>query len=532
MAVVLNDKTSGSQQQAQATDDSSGNNICRIVVDPEVERQIVLDELSVDSTQMETDEDTDANTRSNKKVAGREFPVIRIKDFIIDPTDVKMMNIEMDDRIPTISLTIRMKDTSFRSKNMPNDGDIISVFIAPKTDTLVGIRSDFVIVGSTVPKSNLITLTGKLFVPSFEAESTFGFVGTSKTVFKETAKKYGLGFAIDDMDDTTDKQLWICPSIRPIRFLNETILHTWKDNTSFFDWWIDLYYNLNFINVNKIILENKSEVDLTAAGTQVGGGYDTATDYSQDNTKAAAKLFTNISDAAKGSFFVKSWTVYNESTEISFDDGVEIVTDEFVHNANLYGGTSEDKVANITELSNIPAYDPENMDDYIILRGRAEYNKDTNPEKELARANYNYKDIYIRRPWAGVSYVMSDDDTNEDDTTTWSGNVNKNYTRAPYHNKINIDELNKLYIKIKVGGICSQVMRGEVVPVILKKDQTELATNGAQQQAGMADKFYNGFYYVSAISYEFKQGNPMEFTTELTLKRREWPIPVDYKKDK
>lgn len=536
-SVVLNDKENSTVGLPQTTnpdatnkDNSTNNNICRILVDQSFEKSIVLDELSIELIENEKGSDE----KSNKAPSGREYPIIRIKEYIVRPEEIKSMTISLNDRIPSLSLSITTQNVSYRSINMPTDGDIVSIFMAPKTDTLMGIRADFVIESvstSTSQKGLSMTVGGKMFIPGFEADTMYGIVGTSKDAFMESARKFGLGFATDDLDDTTDKQMWICPNISAVDFLNNTISHTWKDGTSFFDWWIDPYYNINFINVNKIILQNTQELDITASQVNVGASFEMGGDaYKQENTVAIPKLFTNIPEVSKGIFFVTKWTVYNNSTEITFEDGVEIITNEFMHNENLYGA-NQDEDKNILKLSNIPAYDQSKLDDFIILRGRPEYDPSKNPKGQQAKANYNYNEIYIKHPWSGISYVLSDDNDN-DQTNTWDGNVNKNYTRAPYHNKINLDELNKLYITITVNGLCTEVMRGEVVPIVLRKTILDEAGVGGTEAQGKADTFYNGYYYVSDMIYNFKSGNPMKFTTTLTLKRREWPIPVDYKKEK
>lgn len=533
MSVVLNDKTDQStnfeQTESQQTQDETNNSICRIIVDPEIEKQIVLDELSADAV---NENKTDTPKLSN--VAGREFPIIRVGDFFLTVSDIQNMTINIQERIPTIEILFTTPDTNFRSKNMPKDGDIISIFIAPKSETLSSIRNDYVItyvnVGERSKKGCPITVFGNLFIPGFDADAMYGTVGTSKSLFKETAKKYGLGFATDDEEETDDSQLWICYGITPKEFLNNSISHTWKDEMSFFDWWIDQYYNLNFINVNKIILENSFQLDVTAETGIAAGDYEDPMDYSQDKTKMSAKLLSNIETAVKGTMYVEHVEVFNNSTAISFENGVEIISNEFYHNSHIYENEEDPNII----LSNVPAYNQDLVNDHILLRGRAAYDKETSPENEQAKANYNYKDIYIRKPWCGVSYVISDGDANSTDTTKWSGNVSKNYTRSAYHNKINLSELDKLYIKVRTRGLCTQIMRGEVVPVALRMDKTQEMISGATDTTGLLDRFYNGFYYVDSISYGYHKNNKsklMEFDTTFTLKRREWPIPVDYKTD-
>ncbi len=500
--------------------------ICRIYADESIEKKIVLDELSAEEI---SDNPPTDKTYSNKNIIGTEFPMIRIGEFLPTPSQISKLKIDNFDKIPSILLKLTLLSDNFRSKNMPKDGDIISVYIATKTDTIAPIRSDFIITSVIQKNTKLgidVTLSGNMFIPGFDADSTFGTTGTSKEAFIDAAKKFGLGFATDDSDNTNDTQTWICYNMPCIEYLNNVISHAWKDETSFYDWWIDEHYNINFINVNKMLLTNTKNIDITANSIAAGGDYDEPRDHSQKNTNATNKVFSNVKDYASGVFYVTNWNVTNNSSQISLDNGVEINSNEFMHNDNIYSNNDNP----ILSLSNVPSYDPNKTDNHIILRGRAEYNKSTAPENAQARANYNFKDIYVKHPWCGISYIMNDDDSNSTDNNTWSGNINKNYTRAVFHNRINLVELDKMYIDIEVNGLCTQVMRGEVVPLGLKRSEGTEALTNRDEQSGRSDRFFSGFYYVQGMSYEYVNGNNAQFKTKLRLTRREWPIPVDYMK--
>lgn len=524
MSLVLNQESAKPITSTPESIDEAKKqvDICRIYVDESIEKKIVLDELSAYRTDTKQSNDTPA---SNKNIIGTEFPMIRIGEFIPTPSQISKLKIENTDKIPTILLKLSLLTDNFRSRNMPKDGDIISVYMATKTETIAPIRADFIITNVSQKNTRIgidVTLSGNLFIPGFDADATFGTIGTSKSAFIDAAKKYGLGFATDDQDDTDDKQTWICYNIPCIDYLNDVIKHTWKDETSFYDWWIDERYNINFININKMLLTNTQDFDITANSGIYGGDYDAPHDISQKSTKATNKVFSNMKEYASGVFYVVNWTVTNNSSQVSLDNGVEIVSNEFLHNDCIYYAAENP----ILQLSNVPAYDTTKTPTSIVLRGRAEYNQSTSPNGFQARANYNFKDIYINKPWCGISYVMNDDDKEYDDTNLWHGNVNKNYNRAVFHNQINLVELDKMYIEIEVYGLCLQVMRGEVVPIGLKRHDSSQTKD--TDQGGISDRFFSGFYYVQGISYEYVNGKNAHYSTKIKLTRREWPLPIDF----
>ena len=133
---------------------------------------------------------------------------------------------------------------------------------------------------------------------------------------------------------------------------------------------------------------------------------------------------------------------------------------------------------------------------------------------------------------------MSDDDSTKS-PNEWSGNVHKNYNRAPYHNTQNINELNKMYLEVVCEGLNLQIMKGERIPVIIgftnsfENDMYNAATENDEPR--QINKFYSGYYIVDSVEYVY---NPMSdegvspYTTKYILKRREWPTPEVITKDK
>lgn len=522
--------------------ESGSSGLVRLVEDPDVKKTIKFDELSLnyygtDSAHPENDQ---------SKITGTIYPVVRINDVEFASNFISHMSISSSGFFPTISLEIVSNTSDLISKSMPKDGDIISTFIRTNTDALNYLRNDFIITSCNVSLSkfknrNTITLQGKLFVPGFESDyNLFALIGSSRTVCKEISKKFGIGFAFNDFEDTNDFQNWIC-SGRVDDFVNDVTSHAWKNNISFFNSWIDLYYNLCFVNTNKFLLsDNKEDIDITFASNvaiyQATSGEGNG--ETKETAKGIVKMLSNSLSFRGTPFFISDWSVTNNSG-ISLKAGYVDESYVFIHNQNLI---SSDQEKCFSMLNNISAYDKAKMDSYMILRGRTTYDPSTNTN-EKARVNYDLPNMYINRTYAGVEYTMSDDtDVKSTSNDNWSGNVHKNYLRAPIHNSINQIELNKLYLTVETDGLCIQIMRGERVPVMLMQeygmnsatlDDTKTNTSEA------AHRMYCGYYIVDSIQYKYNPkriNNPSgkfrsAFSTVMTLKRREWPTPEETQKD-
>lgn len=510
------------------------NSINRIYVDPTVKKSIILDEMSRPYTP------TDNDKFDKKNTAGISYPIISINSHFLLPTEIIFMEITCEKFLPAIHLEIQPKTENLIIKDPPKDGDIISVFIRTTTDVIVPLRCDFIITTNNLTKPNVtnyqsftkLVLDGTLFVPGINLHSSFADFGTSKDALKSIAKKIRLGFATNDNNDMHDKQIWLCPKSNLEKYIKDIETHAWKDEQSFFKTWIDIYYNLNFINVNEALMSSDTDIDITAFSNNIDIQKLYPTNTDQKNAKEFPKLFNNvINETRKSPFFILEWKQVNESSKITNKIGSKINTYIFIHNQNLYNNDDDPYVL----LENNQMYDPKKIDSHIILRGRTTYDSNIASENEMARENIKTDDINTHNKWGGIQYTVSENESS--DNFSWSGNVHMNYNRAESHNKINKKELDKMYIKITVNGPCLQVMRGEKVPVLLKNTPSIVSDVMKLESETNINKMFSGMYFVDGYKIIFKpelninDGGYSNFKTEFILKRREWPAPVAIQKD-
>ena len=508
----------------------NNSNLVRLIEDPKIKKDIRFDELSLSENG-----GTPTNGGSQLNTVGNDYPIIRINDMVLGKDDIQSMLISSKGFLPTIELSLKFANTALISKNMPKDGDMISVFVRTNTSAINYLRNDFIInhVDSNISSksaNNTVFLRGELFIEGFTSNNnTFGIIGTSKDVMKEIAKKFKMGFAYNDADDMDDLQNWLCCFSSPQAFIEDVTRHSWKNNMSFFKSWVDLYYNLCFVNVNKFLSSDENpedEIDLTFFSSTVALNSLTSSNDKPDDAKPFLKIFSNFDSFKGSSFYISKWHPVNRSNSLS--SGYSNIIHSFTHNQNVY---IENKDNCEDTLIVNPVYDTSKLDSYIILRGRAKYDENANPDNEQARVNYSMQNTYINHIWSGVEYKM-DKDENSSSNNTWSGNVHHNYHNAAYQNEINDIELNKLYIEVVCDGLCLQVMRGERVPVFLKYN-TPLDKNISPDDPGF-NRFYSGYYIVDSIEYKYNgkvKTGYSSFSTIMSLKRREWPTPEAIKSD-
>ena len=486
---------------------------------------IELDELSLPSQPT-------PGTEKTEDAVSLQWPLIKINDFIPSVEEIRYLEINCDEFIPTIILKCTFLHQKFISTEMPKDGDIISIAIRNKSDLLKPIRNDYVITGvvsgeNSTQVNNLINMTffGVLFIPWISSSLfNFSFEGTSFEALKDVAKKIGLGFATNE-DNTDDKQIWMNGFSSLGKYIQKTINRSWKDDTSFYDIWIDIYYNLNFVNVNKQLMSSEDEIDPAVWLNNIDKDFTFGANTEEDTTVNTPKVLSNYEGYRSSSFFINSWRPNNRSTKITFQIGTKLNCNLFEHNSKLYQNKDSEKYWSIPLE---PTYDEQKINKYILLRGRATQDPDKRGD-DLARANYSYPEMYVGNEWMGVQYTISNP---EDDNLQWDGNHHKNYLRAEMQNLINNKELEKLNVEVSVNGLNLNIIKGDKTPIVLiQKDPVESQMiNSAAEGRNYLEQFYSGWYYIKGFRIKYNQENAgsimSNFTQTFTLTRREWPPPI------
>lgn len=485
-------------------------------------------------------------SRDFTKSAGIDYPIIKINSYILGVSEISEFSIEIVDFIPHLILEIKTSTNSLSGVNMPKDGDLVSVFLRTTNDNLKPIRADFIImkiqssvVDFTKKESfhfNRYSIQADLYVPKMTSQiDRFAFCGTSKEAVLDFCERYKLGFAYTDPDNTDDKQVWMCYSNTPEEYIKSVVNHAWKDKTSFFDCWIDQYYNLNFININDILgrkLDDDGTMDLGQMVTSFTTLWLDGLGMSNNNgdkSKICPKLFTNAVYLENSVWYIKSWKPINKSSQVTLNEGTSLEAEFFLANQYLFDNSEPQDVSVLCE----PSYNPDKLTSHIILRGRTGLSMDAAKQAN----NGDFTEIYKKTPWYSIQYVMSDSDkkSEERDNMKWSGNLHKNYYRAEAHNRINNKEIDKMYVELKFEGLNLGIIRGEKIPVVIFDQNGISATknkSGTSFQGTVNDQdvmmLYSGWFMIDSVKYTYVPNDDPTisgFVTEVTVTRREWNTP-------
>ena len=265
-----------------------------------------------------------------------------------------------------------------------------------------------------------------------------------------------MGFATN-MNNTDDNMTWINPSDTTLEFIKNVTERAYISNDTFVWSFIDFYYNINFVDVEKEL--NEKPEDLQTLNS-------TATDETKKEQIVELYLSTaqNLRNTNK---FISKYYLKNQSAKVNIDNGYQYSTRWFNKNENTIEQTLTREF--------------ETMDDNLIQL-----------VTEEPISTNNFKGSFLGK---------IDDD-----------NVHKNYHFALTLNKFNISKLHKVTLVVTLQMVNFEIKRFQNLMIdfvdvnLLKND------NGIKQKL-------SGYWFVTGINYNFKQNGGA--TQEITLIRRD-----------
>lgn len=461
---------------------------------------------------------------------GSFSPLIYINTTKFEESEILRFEIDCYGKIPKASFTI--KDNQ-RKMNVdgPLDGDVISVYLRPPdSKNQRPIRIDFDVTSSSPNGQMIFDFEGIMKVPGLKAELNKGFSSdTSFNHLQDVAEYLQIGFASNETS-TDDAQVRMC-AYEPIEnFIQETVDTCYKDDDSFFDWFIDPYYYLNFVNVNKQFdLEEGSEKVNASSPfmNSMYGGKD-----NEDSIKADLVL-TNRTDRKGTNMYLVNFAVQSNSANVALKEGYK----RYVQYYNVGDGTAKGEyVKNFVD----PLTTKGAEDKMILMKGRR--------DEETYKKQVKYK-------WLGKMSGGAD-----------GGNMHDNAIFAEVLNHQNRKEITKQSLEVELESMNFYLYKYMRVPVLIyqqadnkssflaldKRDealgeakpnensttidgsndtprqnngnsQSEIGKVGDDMRDAIRNEFLSGYYVISGIKYEWTYPGPIN--QKMTLLRREWPIP-------
>lgn len=447
------------------------------------------------------------------KELGRRAPLVVVGNLRLDPSDVVSMEVYQSGMIPTIHLSFVDSTGSFTSISYPKTNPIVTAYVAKTHQKLKSFCQTFLITDIHSMRLDEFSvrydLYGELYVPNLNGNFIKSYSNKSSAeTLLTVAKELGLGFATND-DSTNDKMTWINPNLNYKSFIQSVVDRAYKNDSTFFDCFIDRYYVLNFVNVEKQFRRG-GDIDLGFSGNYQGYLELDRTNTSVDSTSTEEPVplvLTNSTAIPYGSELrITSYTLTGENGAILKNSG-------FRKRVFVYKHGQQNPVLNwfVEPLSNQddpagPVHQTPVLADFV--------------NTETVK-------------WMGSDY----------------GNTHLNYKFAKLINHHNKLETEKNTLIVELNGFNQAVVRGGKVEVRiygtrmkaindnrLQEDKQKVNDDTRNNDIGnirpsnpeILDRYLSDSYYVKEIEYMYDGFNhEIPFKTKLVLSRRSWfPEPL------
>jgi hypothetical protein len=466
----------------------------------------------------------DENVEGHASRRGSMTPIVQIGGLRIPEKMVKSLSVWQNDLLPEISISIIDVDGVFGAGLYPVADILISIFIRSQNEQLKSLSADYLITSISsvvIPHSNMTvyTMAGELHVPKINGMYSKAYKNmTSLEALKKVADDLQLGFADNQPENTNDKMTWLMPNYTYKSFINHIKKIAYRDDNNFFDCFIDRYYILNFINVEKMFSQDP-ELDtglLALEQTALDRRRKSEKDEPDESTDSIEIVLSNHTGIKGSEFYIADYSLMSHHGEVLANNALRKHAYWYDH-----GGNDDPETLDTVNF----------IDHYVEPLQTAVSNDGLSPQTvNIPDFKDDKPDRSVSGAWTGIDY----------------SNAHRSYKFAGVLNHQNLLETKKNEMRIVLNGININVLRGSRVPVLIYLNRTashransarvepeELggvedvldqgildSTDGPAQQ--ILDRALSGFYYVSSIKYSY---HDEKFFTEMLLSRRHWKLP-------
>ena len=324
--------------------------------------------------------------------------------YQIPPSAISNLNLYHTGIIPQVVIVFRDTIGFLKKEAMPLDNTTFEVFLNSGSDNLKSIHLKFKLVKFQENKGGSYTITGTLDLKDFYKPNYKSYTGTSLQVLRDIAKENELGFNTN-IESTDDSMKWTNTGKLTGDFINEIIKHSYISDSSFVGAYIDFYYCLNYVDLEKEWTRDISK-DICILSTGVSS--DALGAKTPDEGKTAPFILTNDKSQNSTPLFIQKHQMNNDSTSKSLNEGQFKIS-------KFYDTSSKSfLIFNVDSLTS-------ESDDKIILKGSP---------SDKSELETNFRTIFSGR--------------------VDMENVHKNYLYAETQNKTNFANLSRISMSLEL----------------------------------------------------------------------------------
>jgi len=259
--------------------------------------------------------DIESSKNDKNKIAKQSgyIPFVWYNGVQISYQDVLKFNLYHKGILPAIEITILDSWGILREDGFPHDDTSVSIYLNSKSLNLRSINMDFKILDFKFNGNNTYVISGICNIPQIYLRKFLSYGSkTSHETIQEIAKQCELGFC-SNINNSDDKMTWINPGFRKLEFIEDVINNSYVSETSFQYCYIDYYYNICYIDLNKEL-----ERDVSQDKMVTGFGYKFLSEEDSDIDEETTNLILSNDRSIKESIaYFSKFDIINKSTKVS-----------------------------------------------------------------------------------------------------------------------------------------------------------------------------------------------------------------------
>lgn len=240
-------------------------------------------------------------------VFGIQVPLIQINSTVVDYDAVQFFSLKSEGVLPELTMIIEDRYEFISNIDKPKSDNEVRIQIIPRFDNAYKkVNLSFYITNISV-SGKMVRLSCAYKMPKMTS-SKFESLGQLDTysLFKQSAQDTGLGFATN-ISQMTDNRYIYCDNKSWLDLLNEEIQFAAAD-TQILDWWIDLWNNINLVDIQERYNAIDSDEDMKIwIANQVN---EVSTDETTDGVETVA-LIHNHPAQNHSELFVTDYSIQN-----------------------------------------------------------------------------------------------------------------------------------------------------------------------------------------------------------------------------
>jgi hypothetical protein len=247
-------------------------------------------------------------------------PTVYYYGFNLEPKNIKKMIIDTNKFMPMCYISYIDNIGILHDIGFPADNAKLTIVMPSNHPTLANVFMDFKIQKYEVevtrqPGVRKIHFWGICNVDNLLISEYKSYDDTSFNVMSQFAQDAGLGY-VSNIDSSNDKMKWLNPSFQGYEFLQDVSKKSWVGEGGFIWSFVDLFYNLNYIDVEKALSQDIKDIKWVNASVfennkLVKGKSDTIT----------IPFLTNEPSMRGNNSYFTAEKILNQSTDISLKRG-------------------------------------------------------------------------------------------------------------------------------------------------------------------------------------------------------------------